>query len=212
MKLQRGFTLVELAIVLVIIGLILGAAFKGKDLIDGAKVKNMSAQVNKMQAGFNTYFDKYGAYPGDACTTAESTSTTVTKCAATTGRDGSLKGSDEPVAALQVLKNTNILTDADIKSVFGDAWSITDATSAISAARLVAGTNYMVVGVPAATTKVDVRFVCALDAAIDDGNPDAGIVRSSATKGAAPTADNYQKDTDCWAATGTATLAVRVLP
>lgn len=48
-KKQSGFTLVELAIVLVIIGLILGMAFKGKDLIDGAKVKNLAAQYNKFE-------------------------------------------------------------------------------------------------------------------------------------------------------------------
>jgi prepilin-type N-terminal cleavage/methylation domain-containing protein len=65
---QTGFTLVELAIVLVIIGLILGMAFKGKDLIDGAKVKSLAAQYNKIQAAFNIYFEKYGAYPGDGCT------------------------------------------------------------------------------------------------------------------------------------------------
>ncbi|WP_182075354.1 type II secretion system protein [Deefgea sp. CFH1-16] len=55
-KKKRGFTLVEMAIVLVIIGLILGAAFKGKDLIDSAKVKNMAAQVGKMQTAFKCLF------------------------------------------------------------------------------------------------------------------------------------------------------------
>ena len=65
MKRNQGFTLVELAIVLVVIGLILGMAFKGKDLIDGAKVKNLAAQYNKVVAGANTFYEKYGFYPGD---------------------------------------------------------------------------------------------------------------------------------------------------
>ena len=41
---QSGFTLVELAISLVIIGLVLGMTFKGRELIDGAKVKSVQAQ------------------------------------------------------------------------------------------------------------------------------------------------------------------------
>lgn len=45
---QSGFTLVELAIVLVVIGLILGMAFKGKDLIDSAKVKNMRRSTTRL--------------------------------------------------------------------------------------------------------------------------------------------------------------------
>ncbi|MDQ5888705.1 MAG: hypothetical protein QG667_1999, partial [Pseudomonadota bacterium] len=64
---QTGFTLVELAIVLVVIGLILGMAFKGKDLIDSAKVKNLAAQYNKIVAASNTFYEKYGSYPGDGC-------------------------------------------------------------------------------------------------------------------------------------------------
>jgi prepilin-type N-terminal cleavage/methylation domain-containing protein len=206
MKHQRGFTLVELAIVLVIIGLILGAAFKGKDLIDGAKVKNMAAQVNKMQAGFNTYFEKYGAYPGDGCTTS-------TACAA--AKDGIVKGTTETPLATAVLIEKGIMTAADIKSIFGSDWQITDAGAAPTG--FDANTNYMTPGATVAgvvtPASVDIRFVCALDNSIDDGDPRKGIVRSSATK-AAIGASSYQKDEDCWAsaAAGAVTLGVRVLP
>ena len=41
---QGGFTLVEIAIVLVIIGLLLGGVLKGQELINSAKVKNMASQ------------------------------------------------------------------------------------------------------------------------------------------------------------------------
>ncbi|MEF3168312.1 MAG: prepilin-type N-terminal cleavage/methylation domain-containing protein [Deltaproteobacteria bacterium] len=65
MKGQRGFTLVELAMVLVIIGLILGAVMKGQALIQQAKVKKTIAQVDGIRAAVLTFYDRYGQYPGD---------------------------------------------------------------------------------------------------------------------------------------------------
>src|ERR1700712_2229391 len=62
---QRGFTLVEIAIVLVIIGLLLGGVLKGQSLIDSAKVKNIIQQSNSLSAAVNAYQDKFHALPGD---------------------------------------------------------------------------------------------------------------------------------------------------
>lgn len=62
---HKGFTLVELAIVLVIIGIILGAVLKGQELINNAKVKRLYNQYREVLAAVYTYYDKYGKYPGD---------------------------------------------------------------------------------------------------------------------------------------------------
>ncbi|MGC8966364.1 MAG: prepilin-type N-terminal cleavage/methylation domain-containing protein [Caldimicrobium sp.] len=67
---MRGFTLVELAIVLVIIGIILGAVLKGQELVFNAKVKRLVSQAKEMMAALYTYYDKYGYYPGDDPTAA----------------------------------------------------------------------------------------------------------------------------------------------
>lgn len=62
---ESGFTLIELAIVLVIIGLLLGGVLKGQELINSAKVKNMTNDFRSVQVQLYTYQDKYRALPGD---------------------------------------------------------------------------------------------------------------------------------------------------
>jgi len=62
---RRGFTLVELAIVLVIIGIILGAILKGQEMIFNAKVKRLQNQFKEIMAAIYSYYDRYGYYPGD---------------------------------------------------------------------------------------------------------------------------------------------------
>ncbi len=65
MKKQTGFTLIELAIVLVIIGLLLGGVLKGQELINSAKVKNLASDFKNTQVYVYGYQDKYKSVPGD---------------------------------------------------------------------------------------------------------------------------------------------------
>ncbi len=63
--LQKGFTLVEIAIVLVIIGLLLGGILKGQEMITQAKIKNVIADFSGISAAYHGYQDRYRAIPGD---------------------------------------------------------------------------------------------------------------------------------------------------
>ena len=65
MKKQSGFTLVEIAIVLVIIGLLLGGVLKGQELINSAKVKNFANDFRNIPLFIYGYQDKFKAIPGD---------------------------------------------------------------------------------------------------------------------------------------------------
>lgn len=65
MKKQTGFTLVEIAIVMVIIGLLLGGVLKGQEMITNAKVKGIEADFNGVTAALYSYQDRYRALPGD---------------------------------------------------------------------------------------------------------------------------------------------------
>lgn len=62
---QRGFTLVELAIVLVVIGLILGGIVGAQALINNARVNNAKAEMDRLQAAFVSYTGTYNVLPGD---------------------------------------------------------------------------------------------------------------------------------------------------
>ncbi|HUN67774.1 MAG TPA: prepilin-type N-terminal cleavage/methylation domain-containing protein [Burkholderiales bacterium] len=62
---QQGFTLVEIAIVLVIIGLLLGGILKGQEMITQAKIKNVVSDFSGISAAYYGYQDRYRAIPGD---------------------------------------------------------------------------------------------------------------------------------------------------
>ncbi|MGB1884609.1 MAG: prepilin-type N-terminal cleavage/methylation domain-containing protein, partial [Gammaproteobacteria bacterium] len=62
---QQGFTLVEMAIVLVIIGLLLGGILKGQELITSARVRNIADQNSGVQAAYYGFIDRYRQVPGD---------------------------------------------------------------------------------------------------------------------------------------------------
>lgn len=62
---QSGFTLVEIAIVLVIIGLLLGGVLKGQEMIENSKVKNAINDINGVSAAYNSYIDRFRRIPGD---------------------------------------------------------------------------------------------------------------------------------------------------
>ena len=65
MRKSDGFTLIEIAIVLVIIGLLLGGVLKGQELITGARVRNLISQQDGVKAAFFGFQDRYRALPGD---------------------------------------------------------------------------------------------------------------------------------------------------
>jgi len=212
MKRSYGFTLVEMAIVLVIIGLIMGMAFKGRDLIDSARVKNVQAQYGKVVTAFHLYHEKYGAYPGDGCSAAEvlagyagTTCSTVSQ----TGnpRNGLLSTPDEAAAAMVLLRNANLLGAADVQSVFGQPWAIAPAGAA--SGNFAGNTTYLTLVSPQ-TNGADLRLVCQLDRVMDDGDPASGMVRSSANSGSG--IGQYNAEVDCWGLEGMVSIGMRILP
>ncbi|MCK5384007.1 MAG: prepilin-type N-terminal cleavage/methylation domain-containing protein [Alphaproteobacteria bacterium] len=62
---NRGFTLVELAVVMVIIGLLIGGILKGQEMIENARVNATISQIKAVDAASSTFQDMYDALAGD---------------------------------------------------------------------------------------------------------------------------------------------------
>ncbi|NPA52842.1 MAG: prepilin-type N-terminal cleavage/methylation domain-containing protein [Aquificae bacterium] len=184
---NKGFTLIELAIVLIIIGLILGMIFKGKNLIENAKVKHLATQYNKVIAAVNAFYDRYGFYPGDGCTTPTPTDIS-TDCSAT--KNGVIDTTTEYLAFWHLLINVHgFLKASDRKTVFGFPLHLIHETN-----RGKTATWLYFLGnenPPYPPVSVPIKYICALDQMIDDGEATTGDIVFKTT-------DPYSPNTDCW--------------
>ncbi len=207
-KSSPGFTLIEMAIVLVVIGLILGMVYKGRQLVASAKVKKMVGQYNKIIGATNTFFDRYGFYPGDGCTGLDSDynfdypnpmDCTGHKNGYVEGKSA-YDGETEATAYWQLLiEATNILSKADRESVFGQEWDMLGADA--SGGGLPEQTSWLDLE---GGSQADPRISCAMDKMIDDGYADDGSVRTLDS--------SYNPDTDCWSLDGQVNVHLKVLP
>lgn len=62
---QTGFTLIEAAIVLVIVGFLLAAVLQGRQMIESARFKSLKADLGEYREAFDTFQQRYNALPGD---------------------------------------------------------------------------------------------------------------------------------------------------
>ncbi len=97
MRKQQGFTLVEIAIVLVIIGLLLGGILRGQELIQNARVRNIIDQQNGIKAAFFGFQDRFRMIPGDLTTTQVAQVGSGVVVAGTPGT-GTIDATDSPLA------------------------------------------------------------------------------------------------------------------
>jgi prepilin-type N-terminal cleavage/methylation domain-containing protein len=92
---RRAFSLVELSIVLVILGLLVGGILSGQALIRAAELRSVATDLSKYQTALYTFRDKYFAIPGDMVN-ATSFWGTATVCPGGTG-SGTCNGNGDGI-------------------------------------------------------------------------------------------------------------------
>jgi len=190
LKNQKGFTLVEIAIVLVIIGLLLGGVMKGQELITSSKVKSAVKDLDGVTAAYQGYVDRYHQLPGDdgplATLTARGTAWTMT--AATAVPDGVITNASaatftgaaatEGLYFWQQLKAAGFIAGnpattaaaALPRNAFGGLIGVTSVLVMPAAAGGLTGTKVCMSQVPG-------KAALAMDTQLDDGLPNSGTIR-----------------------------------
>lgn len=180
----RGFTLVEIAVVLVIIGLLLGGVLKGQELIVQARIKNVINEMNGVTAAVHAYQDRYRALPGD-----EKTALVQARWSDLTGGngDGSICGTFNGSSAAAADNGDNCNSESTLfwqhlrhaGLITGDMKSKDIPQNAFGGQTGVQAGAYGLVGHVVCTSKLPAQVANSIDTNLDDGSPATGSVRSA---------------------------------
>ena len=223
---QNGFTLIEIAIVLVIIGLLLGGVLKGQELIQSARVRNLISQQDGIKAAYFGFLDRFRAVPGDYSQAATNISCTPT---CTNGNnDGRIEASggvggaaiNEYIAVWEHLSKAGFINGSYTYAA-GNETNTSTATNPYARYLRLVYDNAYATGVEAGTdttlakrhnlktgNQVPSDILAEIDRKIDDGNPVGGTFQFSlyaggGGNGTAPTA------ADCYSGTAWNAATVR---
>lgn len=190
---QQGFTLIEIAIVLVIIGLLVGGVLQGQELIENSRVKQAVKDINGTSAAMLAYQDRYGRLPGDDGPQADLTG----RGAAWAGvagdndgrfearRTGTFTGGDEVDSFWRQLRAAGFIsgdpTDTGVLSMPSNPWGGRIGMTVESVLGGLAGTKVCLSEVPGSGA-------IAIDNQLDDGSGATGRVRGSLGVAASHTA------------------------
>jgi prepilin-type N-terminal cleavage/methylation domain-containing protein len=217
---HNGFTLIEIAIVLVIIGLLLGGVLKGQELIQGARVRNLISQQDGIKAAYFGFLDRYRALPGDY-SGAQANANIPNMGGDTMGGNGdgfivNTATANEQTLAWMHLSHAGFLTGNYTMASATDAAAASNSpTNPYNALLQMAHDSVysVLTGDPAATVRpnlktgnqIPVEILTEIDRKIDDANAGRGSFRFSTYQGSGAAPDPvtcFTAGTGVWLTTG----------
>jgi prepilin-type N-terminal cleavage/methylation domain-containing protein len=191
----RGFTLLEIAIALVIVGLLLGGILKTHELITSARVQRLISQQDGIRAAFFAFQDRFGALPGDYARALANIAGT-TQNGNGNGRVETASSPNEAVLAWEHLSRAGFLTQT---YTYGAPESPTTSPANPYGVFLqlvfdgIYGPGTIATPAPVrhnlkTGSQVPVDIIAEVDRKIDDGLPYGGQLQFSIYQGNAPAA------------------------
>ncbi len=192
MKKQSGFTLVEIAIVLVIIGLLLGGVLKGQELINSAKVKNLANDFRQVPLFVYGYQDKFKRLPGDDTGVGGASGRFGANVGTTPSGGGAGNGvlegawspasvTDETALFWQHVRLANLAAGSTDFSNLTAAGLPTNAEGGQFGIQMAIPIVGMTGTYFACSGGIPAAFAQQLDTTMDDGRPDGGTMRAVTT-------------------------------
>ena len=214
---QQGFTLIEIAIVLVIIGLLLGGVLKGQELIQNARVRNIITQQDGIKAAFFGFQDRYRGIPGDYL--PSSANANIPGANPSCGGDGNslIDTPTESICVWYQLSKAGFIT-GNYSGIGTSADATNSPTNAFGGIMQLIFDNIYADGttlgggnpIPSVHnlktgTNIPATILAEVDRKIDDGIPNTGNFRFSVWPNSTLTCVNTGVTPYAWAITSTAT-------
>jgi len=181
-KPQNGFTLIEIAIVLLIIGLLLGGVLKGQELIDSAKAKNLAQDLRGIPAMVHAYQDRFRSLPGDDPAATRNLCPDGAACTVAGNGNGVINGDWDALDGAETVRFWHHLRLANLMTGSTDPDAPGFLPRNALGGRLGVQRGNSILGVPGGmvvcSDAIPGKIVRQLDLALDDGDPARGSVRA----------------------------------
>ncbi len=191
-----GFTLIEIAIVLVIIGLLLGGVFKGQEMITQGRIKSAINDLSGITAAYYAYLDRYKALPGDDSQANARWPASVLPAGASGNSDGTITGAYNATGPASVesqyfwmhLRAAGLVTGSAASALqplnaAGGIIGVETGNGANPPGEVLetssAGTGFT--GFMICSSGLSDRVAAAVDRQLDDGIPNTGSIRAQLT-------------------------------
>ncbi len=178
---QRGFSLVEMAVVLVIIGLLIGGVMQGQSLIRAAKVRDIITTAADLTTAAAAFKGRYGVLPGDA-----PTATTEIQGATGNGNGDGLISTAESANVPNHLFAAGFIKGgaiAPIRTTYGSVWLVQRSVAIAAGSPCGVAVNNTAPAAPVNNLVVFSNLpgdaAAEIDGKLDDGLFNAGSIRGS---------------------------------